>query len=122
MSQGLRPESQVYGVWQETPVASAARTASGDSGIFTGYGPAKQMIVQLNSAAGTGTTPSMTVIVEDSVDGTNWSAIQTFTAVTTTASVQVARITSAFANRLRVRWTITGTTPSFTFDVRWELE
>lgn len=102
---------------EETVVEAAARGASGDTGTLPGFGPASTLRIQLDCGAGTGTSPSLTVTIEDTLDGTNWNAVHTFTAVTTGASRQVANITAPFADRLRVRWTITGTTPSFTFSV-----
>ena len=103
---------------EETVVSSAARTASGDSGVLANYGNASTLRVQLNSAAGTGTTPTLDVVIEDTLDGTNWNTIGTaFTQVTTGASRQIKDITVPFADRIRVRWTVGGTTPSFTFSV-----
>ena len=98
-------------------VASAARTASGDSGAMPGFGLiATPLRLALVTTAVSGTTPSMTVVVEDTLDGTNWNQLGTFTAVTA-AGNQVLDVALPFADTLRIRWTITGTTPSFTFSV-----
>lgn len=106
------------GYLEETVVASGARTASGNSGVLAGYGEASTLRVQLDSAGGTGTTPTLDVVIEDSLDGTNWNTIGTaFTQVTAGASRQVKDINTPFADRIRVRWTVGGTTPSFTFSV-----
>lgn len=103
---------------EETPVASAARTTSGDTGVLAGFGSASTLRVQLQSAAGTGTAPTLDVVIEDTLDGTNWNTIGTaFTQITTVASRQLKDITVPFADRIRIRWTIAGTTPSFTFSV-----
>lgn len=84
--------------------------------------------VQLNVTASSGTTPSLTLVIQDSLDGVNWNAIGTFTAVTGNGP-QVQNISlrgdaqpTGFAwpfnaRQVRVQWTITGTTPSFTFVV-----
>lgn len=97
-------------------VASAARTTSGDSGILTGYGSAVRLRVQLNVTAASGTTPTLDMVIEDTLDGTNYNTIGTFTQKTA-VSRQVIDITTPFADRVRVRWTVGGTTPSFMFSV-----
>ena len=100
-------------------VTSAAQTASGNSGILGGYGPANSLVVQLNVTAVSGVTPTLDMVVEDTVDGTNFFPIATFTQVLVAgASVQSVAPTASFTDRLRVRWTIGGTTPSFTFAVQ----
>lgn len=106
----------IVGYAEETVVASAARTTTGSTAAISGYGGADTLRVQLNVTAASGTTPSLTVLVEDTLDGTNWNTIGTF-AAKTAAGREVINVTVPFADRLRVSWTITGTTPSFTFDV-----
>ena len=100
----------------EALVASGARTTSGDSGILPGWGAATRAAFQLHVTAAAGTGPTLDVVIEDTLDGTNWNVIATF-AQKTGASREVIRLTTAFADRLRVRWTIGGVTPSFTFAV-----
>ena len=110
--------------WQgitETVVASAARTTTGNSGVLTGYGQAQTLRAQLDVTVVTGTVPSMTVLIEDTLDGTNWQTVGTFVAKTV-AGREVVNVTLPFSDQLRVSWTITGTTPSFTFSVRWAAE
>ncbi len=106
------------GYAEEIVVASAARTATGEQ-LLSGFGGADTLRVQLNTTAVSGTSPSMTVTVEDTLDGTNYNVIDTFTAVTAT-NRQVRDLVppKVWADRIKVRWAITGTTPSFTFDVR----
>lgn len=111
-------EGYVKSGFRDTVVASAARTASGNSGALPGdYGMAKSIRVQVNATAVAGTTPSMVVTVEDSVDdGLTWNVIDTFGAIT--AATRIVRSTTAtFGPKLRVSWAITGTTPSVTFSV-----
>lgn len=107
------------GTWVgvETPVASSARTTSGDSGVLGGFGPSKTVRAQLDVTAVSG-TPTLDVVIEDTVDGTNWNVVGTFAQKTATGR-EVIDITTPFTDRLRVRWTIAGTTPSFTFSVAW---
>lgn len=104
------------GYAEETIVASAARTASGDSGTVTGFGGASTLRCQLGVTAASGTSPTLDVVIEDTLDGTNWNTVATFSQKTA-VSREVVNVTAPFANRLRVRWTVGGTTPSFSFSV-----
>jgi len=111
-----------YTAWtgqRETPTPSGAVTTSGNSGSLTGYGPAQTLRAQLNITAASGTTPTLDVLIEDSLDGgTTWNTVGTFTQATA-VSRQVVNVTVPFSDTLRVRWTVGGTTPSFTFVVDW---
>ncbi|RSN13745.1 hypothetical protein DMH25_08110 [Streptomyces sp. WAC 01325] len=100
-----------------TGAASAARTASGNSGELSGFGDWSRFRAQLNVTAASGTTPTLDVVIEDSFDGAVWNQVAAFTQKTATG-VQALDVTGMFTDRLRVRWTIGGTTPSFTFDVK----
>jgi len=111
------PQFRREGVFLETLVASAARTTTGNSGVLTGFGPVKTLRVALNITAASGTTPTLDVVIEDTLDGTNFFTIGTFTQKTA-AGADVLNVTAPFADSVRIRWTIGGTTPSFTFDVR----
>ena len=98
--------------------ASAARTATGNSGAIGC--DSSVLTVLLDVTAVSGTTPSMTVSIEWSTDGgTTFCAAETadaFTALTATAKVcKQFRVKS---NVYRIVWTISGTTPSFTFSAR----
>jgi hypothetical protein len=101
---------------EETPVASAARTTTGDTGVISGYGGAVSLRAQLDVTAASGTTPTLNVTIEDTLDGTTWNTVGTF-AQKTAAGREVITVTTPFADRIRVRWVIAGTTPSFTFSV-----
>lgn len=96
----------------------AAQTANGQTAALSGWGEVAQMRLQLNVTAVSGTTPSMTVQIQDSPDGVNWYNVTggAFTAVTA-VGVQALNITGPVFDKIRAQWTITGTTPSFTFDV-----
>lgn len=100
-----------------TAVGSSARTASGNSGVLSGFGDWSKFRAQLNVTAASGTTPTLDVVIEDSFDGTTWNQVAAFTQKTA-VSVQAVDVTGLFTDQLRVRWTIGGTTPSFTFDVK----
>lgn len=98
-------------------VPSLARTVTGTSAALTGYGALQDLVVQVDVTAASGTSPSLTVTVEDTVDGTNYNAVQAFAAITAVGRA-VQRITVPFTDTLRVSWVISGTTPSLTFSVK----
>jgi hypothetical protein len=113
--QNLRASS----VTERPFAAQTAVTGAGNSGALTGYGNINSIRAQLNVTAITGTTPSLTVFIEDSVDGgATWAVVGTFTAVTA-AGAQTISVAGPFGDQLRVRWAITGTTPSANFAVDW---
>jgi hypothetical protein len=101
---------------EETVVPAATRTASGDTGVLAGYGGASSLRVQLLVTGAAGTAPTLDVVIEDTLDGVEWNTVGSF-AQKTGVGREVINVTSPFANRLRVRWTVGGTTPSFTFAV-----
>lgn len=105
-----------WGGITDTLVASAARTTSGNTNTLTGYGPTKILRAQLDVTAASGVGATLDVVIEDTLDGTNYNTIGTF-AQRTAAGRQVIDITSPFSDQLRVRWTLGGTTPSFSFSV-----
>ena len=95
--------------------ASGAVTASGQSNLFE-EGTGDDLAVMLDITAVSGTTPSMTVSVQWSNDGSTWftaDPADTFTAITTATKVtKTFTIKGLYA---RLNYAITGTTPSFTF-------
>lgn len=108
-------------VLEETLVPSAARTTNSQIESGEDYGAIDRLRAQLDVTAASGTTPSMTVVIESTIDGTNWDALGTFAAKTAVAR-EVITINPVIGRRIRARWTITGTTPSFTFSVKLQGE
>lgn len=101
-------------------VASAARTTSGNSGPLIIVDKGSQVSLLADVTAVSGTTPSMTLSVEWSHDGTTFAAadpVDTHGAAIT-ATAQRAKVYTVKGPYYRVVWAITGTTPSFTFSVR----
>lgn len=104
-------------------VPSAARTANGNSGQFSGWHTAAIGYAaataqsRLTISAASGTTPNLVVLVEDSPDGVAWTTRDTYPGQTGVATV--TRALPNLAAFQRVSWTITGTTPSFTFSVQF---
>lgn len=94
--------------------ASSASTATHQSTAF-GVGD-EDVVVLLDVTAVSGTSPSMTVNVEWSVDGSTWYVGDTadnFTAIT--AAKKTSKIFVAKGLYARLNCTVTGTTPSFTY-------
>ena len=73
---------------------------------------------QLSVTAASGTSPTLNVVFEDTLDGgATWNTIGTF-AQRVAAGREVINVTTPFTDRIRARWTVAGTAPSFTFEVR----
>jgi len=129
----------VYFLQAQTLLTSSARTTSSNSGALTSYGSFKTMLLELNVTAASGTTPTLDVYIDTSADSTNFINIAHFTQLITTGrrAIQISDDAAgaavdfdstadlaagvvkqgAWGSTLRVRWVITGTTPSFTFSV-----
>jgi hypothetical protein len=103
---------------QEVVVPSAARTTTGNGSTVSGWARGTDAQSRLTITAASGTTPSLTVVVQDSPDGSTWTTRDTYPAQTTTATVTRA-LPAGLNTYQRVSWTISGTTPSFTFSVQF---
>jgi len=101
-----------------TLAPSTARTANGSGGPYV-MGARGTLRLSLAVTAASGSTPSLTVTVETSADGTTWYSAGTFAAKTTTGTER--KSFSGMDRYARVSWAITGTTPSFTFSVAGEV-
>lgn len=96
-------------------LTSAARTATAQSNAFS-VGGNDELAVLVDVTAVSGTSPSMTVNVEWSHDNVNWFSadpVDQFTAIT--AAAKKVKLFSVKGLYARLNYTITGTTPSFTF-------
>jgi len=101
--------------------ASAAQTTNGVSTNLpvAGY---RELLVAANVTASAGTTPTLTFALDslgaDGVWYTLWTSVAVTAVGQTIASLGVSATTNvAFGATVRLRWTIGGTTPSFTFSV-----
>jgi hypothetical protein len=111
------PSGSIYGE-PVTLHASQARTSTGSgAAVFTKDAGVVRLLLDVTAASGT--TPSMTVTLEQSRDGSTWRTVSSFAAKTTTG--QEALSAGGLDRYIRVSWTISGTTPSFTFSVSGEL-
>lgn len=98
-----------------TVLSSAARTATHQSDAFD-VGTLDSIFIFIDATAVTGTSPSMTVNVEWSFDGSTWfvgDTADSFTALTATGK-KVKRF-DVKGTKFRLNNTVSGTTPSFTF-------
>lgn len=103
-------------------VPSSARTTNGNSTAVVIPANVDTIAFLVNVTASSGTGPNLALAVQWSNDGTTWAAADpadTFTAIT--AAGVVVKSFTVKASSVRLAWTITGTSPSFTFsaDVRW---
>lgn len=100
-------------------VAKSARTVSGAS-AWVDLGNAKELVIQLQADAGTGTLPTLDIRIQTSYAATDATAIDVpagaLTQVLAAASAQIKTL-SVMHRYVKVAWTITGTTPSFNFGV-----
>lgn len=107
----------------ENLVPSAARTATGTGTAVKGFGPATKLRAALVVSAASGTTPTLDVVIEDTIDGTTYFTLIAFTQRVGVANEAKnfteleAAAGQVFTDQLRARWTIGGTGPSFTFAV-----
>lgn len=95
----------------------AARTTTGNlSSVDNGASSAYGGVAHLHVFAKAGTTPSITVKVQHSSDNSSFADLISFTAATDITSERVVLANTTTVNRyLRAQYTISGTTPSFTF-------
>lgn len=93
-------------------LASVTTTSNGTSQDNTAA-TANGFVAQLHITAVSGTTPSLTAVVQQSTNNSTWTTLGTFTAATAVGS-QTITGTGTVNRYLRIAWTVSGTTPSFT--------
>lgn len=102
----------------DAALASAARTVSGNGASFNAAG-AHSLQGFLTATAASGTTPTLDVRLETSVDGgSTWTTVASFTQLTAAGAQN--RVFGPLGDLCRWAWTIAGTTPSFTFSISAE--
>lgn len=100
-------------------VTSAARTTTGQSSAIE-CDRGERACVVLDVTAQSGTTPTLDVSVEWSADGTTWAVgdpADAFTQIAAATGTKAKSFTVK-APFYRLKWTIAGTTPSYTFSIR----
>ncbi len=93
-----------------TLTAQGAGTVT--SGPITSAGKAGHVLLMVHVSAITGTTPTLNVSMEQSADGTSYSAIAGSAAAQLTAVGNAVAYAFPTANYVRVTATVGGTTPS----------
>jgi hypothetical protein len=109
----------------QTLLASGARTATGVGSALCGFARYEKFAAELVVTAASGTSPTLDVVLQHSIDGgATWFTMTTFTQKTAAGSelkteTEVEAATGeVYGDCLRVSYTIGGTTPSFTFYVK----
>lgn len=110
--QGRYYESQ--GSRSAQQVASAARTTTADGTAFD-TANVDEITGTLAITAASGTSPTLDVILQTTADGTNFYTVGSF--AQKTAAATEAKVFTGLGSLSRWRWTIAGTTPSFTFSI-----
>lgn len=90
--------------------------AAGQTAPVAGFAGAAAVVIQLEVSKGSG-NGSVTVLAEQSSDaGVSWSTLIAFDAITDDALVSAKADTPS--DLLRVRWTVTGSNPTFLVDAQ----
>ncbi len=101
---------------------TATRTATGQTSGIDLRAYDGDVLFLLDSAAGGGSSPTLDVTIEESADNSSFAAVASgavaFTQVTGTASAQKVALNKDDAKRyVRIKYTIGGSSPTFTFSV-----
>lgn len=99
-----------------TPLTTATVTNPGAASIDNLASSANGLTAVLSVSAVSGTTPTLSVIIEHSPDNSAWGPLITF-GTKNTVTAEYASVTGTVQRYIRARWVIAGTTPSFTFHV-----
>jgi len=95
---------------------SARTTTANGSSVDGGAATSNGAVAHLHITDVSGTTPSLTVTVEHSTNGSSWTTLGSFTAASTVSS-ELITVTGTVNRYTRAVFTISGTTPSFTCQV-----
>jgi len=101
------------------PVSSAARTADGASGYFDVHEYKEMLILTDVTAVSGGDTPTLKIIPETSPDQSRafpLLGVGDIVAITATGRYTI-KLDGNLGKYVRLSWTISGVTPSFTFRV-----
>jgi hypothetical protein len=92
---------------------AVALTASGQSsGVEIDKSGARGVWVQIIVTAVSGTTPTADFVIQESDDNSTYNDLVTFAQMTTTG--RASRLVQSKKKYLRLKYTLGGTTPSFT--------
>src|SRR5437879_3603686 len=92
-------------------------TVTGNSALYRHVQHYRELTVILNVSAASGTTPTLDVVIEglDPISGNTYPVL-TFTQKTGVV-IDTKYQDGGLGRMLRAKWTIGGTTPSFTFSI-----
>ena len=115
--QSVRDAQSAF-IKEATILASAARTASGNSSSPIDVAAYAGGVIAIDVTAVSGTSPSMTVnVVTCSDSGTsNCGFVHTASSAITATGKTLLKVNN-FGRFVRIEYTISGTSPSFTFSV-----
>jgi hypothetical protein len=100
--------------------SQAAATASGTSSVPLDVSYMTEIAAFLVVRSASGTSPTLTLTLQDSPDGVNWANLYSFPAVISGSMVLRAAWSDmgmCIGRYLQASWMITGTLPSFAFSV-----
>lgn len=87
------------------------------SGPVANAGQAQDVFLHVYCSAASGTTPTLNVSLEESNDGSSWTAITGSAAAQLTAAGNTGGNATPSKQYVRATSTVAGTTPSFTYRV-----
>lgn len=96
-------------------IAAARGSGTVTSGPIASSGIASDVLLAVHCSAASGTTPTLNVSLEESNDGSSWSAVTGSGIAQLTAAGNALAYATATKPYMRVTSTVGGTTPSFTF-------
>src|ERR1044072_3282642 len=100
----------------DTALGSATRgSGTVQSGPVASAGTANDVVLAVHCTAASGTTPTLNGSLEESSDGSAWSAIPGSGITPLTAAGNALAFATVSKNYVRVTATVAGTPPSFTF-------
>jgi hypothetical protein len=113
MSMGSASTSQTgISLGDLTALTATGTGTSVDNSASTSNG----FIAQIHVTAASGTTPTMTAIIQHSTNNATWTTLGSFTAITGATSARISG-TGTVNRYVRISYTIGGTTPSFTTQI-----
>ncbi|MGW1595252.1 hypothetical protein [Streptomyces sp. NPDC002343] len=103
-------------VQADVALASAARSAGTfTSGPVAAAGGAADVLLTVHCTAASGTTPTLDASLEESADGSSWTAVPGSAITQLTATGNRVAYAAVTKNYVRVTSTVAGTTPSVTY-------
>ncbi|MFD6024554.1 hypothetical protein [Streptomyces griseoluteus] len=103
-------------VMADAALSSAARAAGTyTSGPIAAAGAAADVLLTVHCTAATGTTPTLDASLEESADGTTWTAVPGSGIAQLTGAGNRVAYAAVSKSYVRVTSTVAGTTPSVTY-------